>query len=254
MKYSLLIALIALAACDKGAAPPKGDPKAPAAPPRTAVPEKQAGTGMIVGTIKFDGTPPAMPDQKRIINDYCNARPAKERWVVVGDGGALKDVLVRLPAGVPGGAAPSQPLVIDQRECDYQPHVAGLVAGQRVRVLNSDDIIHNIQAGQTNSTQMAKGPPQEFDLPGAAGTVHPMKCSAHPWMESFLVVSDHPHFAVSGQDGAFTINNVPPGTWQLEAWHPYLGVKTVQVTVKPDEQAAATFAAYTPADYKAPAP
>ena len=53
----------------------------------------------------------------------------------------------------------------------------------------------------------------------------PVKCNVHPWMRSYIGVVGHPFFAVTGDDGTFTIKGLPPGTYTLEAWHEKFGTK-----------------------------
>ncbi len=63
----------------------------------------------------------------------------------------------------------------------------------------------------------------------------PVKCNVHPWMRAYIGVVSHPFFAVTGDDGTFTIKGLPPGTYTLEAWHEKYGNQDIQVTVAPKE-------------------
>jgi len=63
----------------------------------------------------------------------------------------------------------------------------------------------------------------------------PTRCDVHPWMAAFINVFDHPYFAVSGDDGSFAIDQLPPGDYVIEAWHETLGTQTQSVTVAPSE-------------------
>ncbi len=65
----------------------------------------------------------------------------------------------------------------------------------------------------------------------------PLKCDVHFWMVSYLHVLTHPFFAVTGDDGSFTIPNLPPGTYTIEAWHEKLGAQTQTVTVQAGQAA-----------------
>jgi len=56
-------------------------------------------------------------------------------------------------------------------------------------------------------------------------------CEFHPWMRSYLIVLDHPYFAMTGNAGDFSIDGVPAGTYHLRAWHPILGLVDQTVTV-----------------------
>lgn len=69
----------------------------------------------------------------------------------------------------------------------------------------------------------------------------PIRCDVHGWMNAYAGVMDHPYFAVSGPDGTFEIEGVPPGTYTIEAWHEKLGTLTQQIGVGPKERRSANF-------------
>jgi hypothetical protein len=71
------------------------------------------------------------------------------------------------------------------------------------------------------------------------------KCDVHPWMSAFVGVVPHPYFAVSGDAGEFTLENVPPGDYEIEAWHEAFGRRTekVKVVAKQTAQVGITFRA-----------
>jgi hypothetical protein len=69
----------------------------------------------------------------------------------------------------------------------------------------------------------------------------PLECNVHGWMKAYVGVVAHPYFATSREDGTFTIGGLPPGTYQLEAWHESLGTKTGEVTIGPDGTGTVTF-------------
>lgn len=169
-------------------------------------------------------------------------------FVVVAADGGLKDTMVRLPVRSAKGAVPTGPVVIDQKSCIYTPHVVGVVLGQTFQVKNSDGTTHNIHSylGEEsgfNEVQPPGAAPLDKPIEAEAGEVLKLKCDVHAWMESHLVVSDHPFFQVTGDDGSFKLEDVPQGTYQLEAWHPHLGdkPKTVTVTVEPGKTVEAKF-------------
>ncbi|HHZ98873.1 MAG TPA: carboxypeptidase regulatory-like domain-containing protein [Candidatus Marinimicrobia bacterium] len=68
-----------------------------------------------------------------------------------------------------------------------------------------------------------------------------VKCDVHPWMGAFIGVLDHPFYSVTDEKGNFEIENLPPGTYTVEAWHERLPAKTVTVTVQADGDATADF-------------
>ena len=199
-----------------------------------------APLGTIKGRVLFVATAPNVPAVDRTSDPYCAARAGRDADLSVGKGGGLADVLVRLPPGrLPGrlpGATPKAPVVIDQTNCSYRPRVVGVVVGQEVVVKNSDRTLHNVHTFEGKETLFNLGQPEgsaplRRELGVRPGAVVRFGCDVHPWMAAWAVVSDHPFFRVTSSDGRFVLK-VPPGSYDLEAWHPTLGTRTVQVLVR----------------------
>ena len=205
-----------------------------------------AGNGTIKGVVSFTGKAPEMKvPAKRKDAEFCKDKQVAYNAVLVKDG-KFQDVFVRLANGsVKGTFDTSKPAHVDQVDCMYTPRIQGVVAGQTLEIKNSDGTLHNVhtykgadswfnQAQPKGSASMTKESPED-------PTVVKLSCDVHPWMRGFVVVTDHPFFAVSGADGSFTIDKVPAGKYKLEAWHSTYGLKTADVEVADGKPAEVTF-------------
>jgi plastocyanin len=215
----------------------------------TLLPAAQAAD--ITGVITFKGTPPAEKEITPIMDDAnCSASYTKApltHFYAVGAKGELADVIVSLK-GVTGKStgASAPPVELDQKGCIYSPSILAVQTGQKIIVKNNDTCVHNVHTkptaegnAESNDVQMAGG----ADLTYTFAKPEPFlkfQCDVHPWMFAWVTVIDSPYFAVSDKDGKFTIKNVPPGKYTVEAVHRKLGTQTVEVEVK-DADAPANF-------------
>ncbi|WP_437784907.1 carboxypeptidase regulatory-like domain-containing protein [Sorangium sp. So ce1097] len=227
---------------------PSAAPPAPEATGQAAAPAVPEGKGTIKGVVKLTGKPVEMKvPTARKDAPVCQDKPIVHNAVVVNDG-KLKDTLVRIAVGgVPGSwKAPDARAVIDQKDCMYEPRIQGVVSGQQVDIKNSDRTLHNVHTYKGSETLFNQAQPGGADPLTKTWNdgIIKLTCDIHPWMRGFVVVTDHPFFAVSGDDGSFTIEKVPAGTYKLEAWHSRYGLKTAEVTVTEgadDKPAQVTF-------------
>lgn len=253
--FSVVGGMFLLTVCSKGdqnqvqAAPPAAEP----APASATTPTAAGGT--ITGKIKFTGTAPRgrpidMSEEAACKSKYTTA-PTDES-VVAGAANALSNVFVYVSAGVPAGqtfTAPATPVVLDQDGCRYRPHVFGVMVGQAVEIRNSDPVLHNIKAVAKKNRPFNVSQPnagmkmtRSFAQPEVMVN---LECNVHGWMKAYAGVRPDPFFAVSGNDGSFSITGLPPGTYTIEAWHEKFGTQTATVTIAGTESKTAniTFAA-----------
>jgi plastocyanin len=206
-----------------------------------------ATAGSISGSISFKGAPPKTPSIDMTQDPGCPPQPQPSETVVVNNG-KLANVFVYVKDGLPQGrfTVPPEPAVLDQKGCRYIPRVLGVMAGQQLKILNTDTADHNVHDlprnnPEWNQSQMPTDPPIVKTFPHPEIMI-PIQCNQHPWMKAYVNVMSHPYFAVSAADGAFEIKNLPPGEYTLAAVHEKLGEQTVHVRVAAKEATRADFA------------
>ncbi|HEX9736779.1 MAG TPA: carboxypeptidase regulatory-like domain-containing protein [Thermoanaerobaculia bacterium] len=211
-----------------------------------------AFAGTLTGTITYDDKvpPPGAGPFKPIQMDADPACKAKHEGpvplgeLVLGSGNTLGNVFVQVKSPPAGNhTPPATPVQIDQNGCVYHPHVAGVLVGQALLFKNSDGILHNVHGLPKQNQQFNIGmPPTLKEKAVTLGKPEPLftvKCDVHPWMNAYVAVMSHPYFAVTGEDGKFSIDGLPDGTYEVEAWHEKLGTQTV--SVKAGEPAKVSF-------------
>src|SRR5208282_4160846 len=156
--------------------------------------------------------------------------------VVTDGGGGLQNVIVFVSAGLGDRTfdPPSQPVVFEQRGCEYQPHVVAMWTNQTLDVMNRDKTTHNMHPLPANNPEWNKSQPPgqaiEVTFPREEIAI-PVKCNLHPWMRSYVAVFKHPYFALTGENGSFELSHLPPGVYTIEAWHEKFGRATQTVTI-----------------------
>lgn len=196
----------------------------------------------VTGTVKLEGEAPEMPEIDMSAVNECASQhvdPVYEETVVTGEDGGLANVIVAIsPEANPevAGDASEEPAVIDQQGCQYHPHVLAMTTGQKLLIKNSDPFLHNVHSMSEANPQFNFGQPnidpgKEVDAPVVPEYFH-VKCDVHPWMSAYIGVFPHPYHAVSGEDGTFSIENVPDGEYTFTAWHEKYGTQEQTATVK----------------------
>ena len=201
----------------------------------------QAAT--VTGKIAFKGVAPKSQVIRMNADPVCAKETAGKKIlrqdVVVNANATLANVFVYVKEGIDKASIPSnvgEPAVIDQKGCMYTPRVVGVRVGQKLRISNSDSTMHNVHSlskanPSFNSAMPTKGQVIEKEFKKTEFPPIKMKCDVHGWMLGYIAVMEHPFFSVSDETGSFSVANLPPGSYTLEAWHETLGTKTASVTV-----------------------
>ena len=182
------------------------------------------------------------------LSDGKGHRLLKE--VNVGQDGGLKDVVVVIEGVEKGKPFTFADAEVEASLCQFLPFVTVVSDKRRVTVFNRDPVSHDIQgyaydqagvdivlhrpalhvSGTTDMVQLVKG-----------RKVFTMQCGMHPYMQNWGYAIDNPYYAVTGPNGAFTIGDLPVGTYRIKAWHPTLGTQEREITVKPNEAFSVDF-------------
>jgi len=196
--------------------------------------------GSISVAVKFKGTAPA-PKKLEVSKDkeVCG-KSAKTDPSLIVSGGNLVNAVVYITDIKKGKKMEPAKVTLDQKECEYHPHVLAFPAGSTVEILNPDGILHNIHSySQKNSPfnmaqpKFKKNLPVKIDKPEAIN----VKCDVHGWMSGWLFAAENPYFGVTDNSGVVKLGDVPPGSYTVEVWHETLGKTTQKVTVKAKEEA-----------------
>jgi len=199
--------------------------------------------GRISGKVTFKGTDPA-PKRYTVAKDAdtCGTGTRSIDFVRVNNG-ALMDTVVYLYKIKSGKDFPADiaNAELNQEQCAFKPFLGVMKNGDQLTVKNSDPVLHNIHTyeiiGRAKKTVFNISQPGDLKILRKQvklkrGTAMKIECDAHDFMHSFTFVAKNPYFAVVGEDGSFSIDDVPPGKYKIRAWHGTLGEKKGTVTVE----------------------
>ena len=183
--------------------------------------------GTITGTVKWSGPIPkiaAMPINKD--TEVCDPQSQKKRdleRLVVGSNGGVANTIVFLKDISKGKAMdlPEEHQFLNQKTCRYEPHILLVPADGALRIKSSDPVLHTVHMSGASDYNL----PFPFANQTVSRTMNrnglvDLRCNAgHVWMNAEMMVVTHPYYAVTDADGNFRLTNVPPGDYEIEAWH-----------------------------------
>jgi hypothetical protein len=228
--------------------------------------------GTVAGIVTLKGQTPA-PKAFNLVTfpdpEYCGRISNGSGWRLLRDFSVdqesglygLKDVIVLLEGIEAGKPFDLSVPRIEARDCQFNPFVTVVRDQHAVEVVNMDPVMHDIQAYETSRELGARvlfNSPLPMNVHHERGNLHAahrhlpgksmlenihltkgrrffvMQCGFHAYMESWAVAVSNPYYEITDKTGSFAIQNVPPGTYRLIAWHPYVGtVAERMVTVEP---------------------
>jgi len=203
----------------------------------------------ISGKIMFEGKAPKERRLRMGADKVCKAshkKPVRGETVLVNSDSTLRNVIVYVKEGLRKKKfkAPSEKVVFNQKGCIYSPHVLGIQTGQELEVRNSDPTLHNVHSlskknPSFNVAQPIKG--MKLTKKFAKPELFKVKCEVHSWMSAYIGVFSHPYFAVTGDDGSFSLEKLPAGEYTIEAWHEKYGTQTMNVSIGAKESKTVDF-------------
>jgi plastocyanin len=201
--------------------------------------------GTITGEVKLQGTAPApKPIEVTKDKEVCGQHELKTEDLLVSANGGVQNAVVWITNITKGKAMPAETPVLDQKGCQYIPHVLLFPAGSTVKINNDDGILHNIHTYSTKNPPINMAQPKfkktieaKFDQPELIRVT----CDAHGWMAGWFVSEDNPYYAKTDANGAYKLTDVPPGEYELKVWQEKLGEKTQKVTVTAGGETKASF-------------
>ena len=193
--------------------------------------------GSITGEVKFvDESPKAAAFKVSKDQDYCGETLPNETYLV-GSDGALKNVVVFIETTSSTAVAePQKENILNNTGCLYSPRILAMQKGEQLKVKNNDPKLHIPHSYREDRTIFNLSLPFRGTTIDATPRIRQtgvlkVVCDTHAWMLAYIHVFDHSYFGVTDEHGAFTIANLPAGTYTLKAWHEDAGVRSQEITV-----------------------
>lgn len=183
-----------------------------------------AGKETIKGKVRMAGKVPTRPQRPpQACESHKAGNVSCELWCVGPDGALANVVMTIRDNPAPPAVPPVDPIQIVQWCAFRQPRVAVVQVGQPLIFLNGENVFHNLHLVPTKNREINRGLLREGDSVTITFTDPEqgveLKCDVHPWEIAWVHVVDHPFFAVTGTDGEYEIKGLPPGAYELVAWH-----------------------------------
>jgi hypothetical protein len=183
--------------------------------------------GTISGTVKWTGpvpkiAPVAINKDPEVCDPQAQKKRDLERLLVASNGGVantvvfLKNITKGKEMDLPEGRQ-----FLNQKTCRYEPHVLLVPDKGTLQLKSSDPVLHTVHMTGASDYNL----PFPFANQTVSRTMNregivDLRCNAgHVWMNAEMMVVNHPYYSVTDEDGNFKLTNVPPGEYEIEAWH-----------------------------------
>lgn len=214
--------------------------------------------GTVSGLVWYQGDPIPLKKRPITIDASVCGPEAVDESLILGKRGVVQNAVVFIQGRVDGARAFPEPeggFTMDQKGCRFEPHVMVMGAGAELSVLNSDHLNHSLKIiSRTNVPQEIAQP--KSSLRTAVRIDHPeiveMRCGIHDWMKAWLVVAEHPYYAVTDANGRFEIKDLPAGDYTLAVWQESLGLETRRIQVRESENVKIDWSLRRPNAFETP--
>jgi plastocyanin len=200
--------------------------------------------GSIKGKVTLAGPVPAQKKLAVTIDQYVCGTEKDAGDLLLSPQKEIRNAVVWLenPPSAAAAPAPAEKIEVDQNGCVFIPRVVVVPAGGTVDFLNSDRLLHNIHATPKLNVSFNRTQPKSRTIPVtfAKPEIIKINCDLHSWMVGWVVVAAHPYYAITGADGQFTFDNIPPGEYTLQVWQERLGTMQAKVTVTAQQDGRVT--------------
>jgi plastocyanin len=203
-----------------------------------------AWAGAIQGIVTLNGTPPPPRKVPVTIDQYVCGEAKDAEDLQLSPKLGIRNVVVWIDnppaesaspgvAGAPPRSSGAPAVDMDQKGCVFAPRVVLVPAGGTVNFLNSDRLLHNLHGRPKANSPFNRTQPKGRTIPltFSQPEIFAVDCDLHSWMKAWVVVTEHPFYAVSDPEGRFTLDGLPPGRHKVRLWHETLGTATRDVEV-----------------------
>jgi plastocyanin len=194
----------------------------------------QTGAAKVRGKVTLTGLAPKLANLP-VTRDMKTCGTSKpDEALEVSQGGGVKNAVLWITGAAKPAKGDKMKATLDQKQCEFVPHVLALPAGATLDIVNGDKLFHNVHARDADKTVFNYAMPvpnHVIPKPLKDPALLRITCDVHPWMRAWVYVLPTSAFAVTDESGGYSISGVAPGKHTLKLWHERLGEKEQQVDV-----------------------
>lgn len=195
-----------------------------------------AGAASIKGSVRYAGAPAERKKIPVTIDQYVCGKEKDGEDLVLSPANGIRNAVVSLHSVSPAAKWPGDPpkVTMDQKQCMFIPRVIIVPVGGTVEFLNSDRLLHNVKSAGKENPPFNRAQPHARSISFTFKKPEMLRvdCDLHSWMRGWVVIAEHPFYAVTNDQGEFVLDHVPPGKYELQVWQESLGTVTQPVVVE----------------------